>query len=387
MTENFIQGKLTEFMDNKDQVSRRKFLKNSMLAAGGITLASNVKISDLYAVIWPESDYLLRNNVYDPSTLAIRSRPSPDAPEIRKMQEDECLPWVKEVIGENPLWNPKKIWVETPEGFIYGSFIQKVRNLPNIPIKDLPKHGEENGFWAEVTVPYVNLDPVNGNVFSPHFQVIKRELWRLYYGQVIWVDAIDVQDDEMVKYRVTERFGSYGDAFWADATKFRQITEEETSPIHPDVEGKKIIVNVDQQSLSCYEGANEVYFCRVSSGKKKDLNWLPVEYWRTPPGTHWIDRKLISLHMSASDGQGTGWDLFGVGWTSFFASGGVAIHSTFWHRNYGVPQSHGCVNVRPEDAKWIFRWSTPVVSYAEGEKTDSSTYTGTVVEVIDNEDF
>ena len=89
--------------------------------------------------------------------------------------------------------------------------------------------------------------------------------------------------------------------------------------------------------------------------------------------------------MSANDGQGTGWDLFGVGWTSFFASGGVAIHSTFWHNNYGVTQSHGCVNVRPEDAKWIFRWTTPLVTYSEGEKTDSSSYTGTVIEVIDNE--
>jgi hypothetical protein len=44
----------------------------------------------------------------------------------------------------------------------------------------------------------------------------------------------------------------------------------------------------------------------------------------------------------------------------------VAIHSTFWHYNYGTPVSHGCVNCLPEDAKWIFRWTSPAVVYDPG---------------------
>jgi hypothetical protein len=44
----------------------------------------------------------------------------------------------------------------------------------------------------------------------------------------------------------------------------------------------------------------------------------------------------------------------------------VAIHSTFWHNNYGDTMSHGCVNVTPEDAKWIFRWSDPAVRFDPG---------------------
>jgi lipoprotein-anchoring transpeptidase ErfK/SrfK len=49
----------------------------------------------------------------------------------------------------------------------------------------------------------------------------------------------------------------------------------------------------------------------------------------------------------------------------------VAVHSTFWHNNFGVPMSHGCVNARPEDAKFIFRWTLPKVTYEPGDLTIS----------------
>ncbi len=64
-----------------------------------------------------------------------------------------------------------------------------------------------------------------------------------------------------------------------------------------------------------------------------------------------------------------GWDLPGIGWTSLFVGEGVAIHSTFWHNNFGEPMSHGCVNAKPEDAKWIFRWVQPAVPFDSGDVT------------------
>jgi hypothetical protein len=47
----------------------------------------------------------------------------------------------------------------------------------------------------------------------------------------------------------------------------------------------------------------------------------------------------------------------------------VAIHSTFWHNNFGTARSHGCVNVLPDDAKWVFRWTTPEVTLELGDIT------------------
>ena len=77
-----------------------------------------------------------------------------------------------------------------------------------------------------------------------------------------------------------------------------------------------------------------------------------------------------------------GYELFAVSWTSIFATRGVAIHATYWHSNYGEPMSHGCVNVLPEDARWVYLWSLPTTPYAEG-KIEQSGYSGTKVEVIE----
>jgi lipoprotein-anchoring transpeptidase ErfK/SrfK len=106
-----------------------------------------------------------------------------------------------------------------------------------------------------------------------------------------------------------------------------------------------------------------VYFCRISSGAKFDAEGNAVDTWSTPPGDHPISRKLIALHMS---GQLTG-DWPAVGWTSIFAPGGVAIHSTYWHNYFGIPRSHGCVNCAPDDAKWVWRWTVPTVSLEPGD--------------------
>jgi len=103
--------------------------------------------------------------------------------------------------------------------------------------------------------------------------------------------------------------------------------------------------------------------------------------WATPIGAFPIWRKLISLHMSGGT-TGGGWDLPGIGWTSLFVGSGVAIHSTFWHNNFGEPMSRGCVNASPEDAKWVFRWTMPVVTYNPGDTTVAWPG-GTKVEVIE----
>ncbi|KAA3644038.1 MAG: hypothetical protein DWQ07_18150 [Chloroflexi bacterium] len=57
----------------------------------------------------------------------------------------------------------------------------------------------------------------------------------------------------------------------------------------------------------------------------------------------------------------------------FFAPGGYAFHGTYWHNNYGIQMSRGCVNMRNEDAKWLFRWLEPVTVSAKVEQTGYGT--------------
>lgn len=369
--------------DKLDRISRRIFLQKSILSAGGFAFTKKLSVLPSLLADFPESEWLGRNNVYLPNVLRIRTRPSVDAAEIRDVREDECLPWLREVIGEAPMGRRNRRWVETPEGFIYAPSLQRVKNEPNEPQIDLLQSGGEVGMWVEVTVPYVNMELANVSPNSPWLQEAPQQLWRMYYGQVIWVDEIRINPDGLVMYRLNERYGSYGDILWADARAFRVITPEEIAPINPDAQDKRIVINVNTQSLSCFEGNNEVFYCQVSTGKKFDDFGQPKDTWATPPGSHWIWRKLISLHMSGGE-SGAGWDTMGIGWTSLFVGQGVAIHSTFWHNDFGVPRSHGCVNVTAENAKWIFRWTNPFVSYNPGDITDN-TFQGTRIEVVDTE--
>jgi len=59
------------------------------------------------------------------------------------------------------------------------------------------------------------------------------------------------------------------------------------------------------------------------------------------------------------------YELPGVPWVSFFHETGVAFHGTYWHTDFGIPRSHGCVNMRPEEAKWLYRWTTPMAPASE----------------------
>ncbi len=53
---------------------------------------------------------------------------------------------------------------------------------------------------------------------------------------------------------------------------------------------------------------------------------------------------------NAPSGDYTGFDLPGVPWVSYFTSDGIALHGAYWHIDFGVPHSHGCVNMTPEAA-------------------------------------
>ena len=359
-----------------EKISRRSFLKLSLLSAGALAFrpweTSGFSLED-----WPEGQLLGRNCMG--GMINMRQKPSVNSAVVQTLYEDAVFEWGREVIGEAPSGVFSKRWVETPNGYVYAPTVQPVKYIPNIPIETLPVHGEEAGFWAEVTVPYVDLVMDNPPARSPWFKEI--QFPRLYFSQVMWVDQIQKSESGQVLYRINEKAGSYGDIFWADASAFRVITEDEIAPLSPEVENKKIVVNLSHQTLSCYEDNREVYFCRISSGAKFNASGEAVDEWSTPPGEHPIWRKLVSIHMSGG-GTGAGWDTPGVAWTSLFVGDGVAIHSTFWHNDFGTQRSHGCVNTKPEDAKWVFRWTSPVVGYLPGDITVEWPG-GTIVDVVE----
>ncbi len=348
--------------------SRRDFIRVAGLGLGA--LAFNPKLplgSPGRLPQFPAGDRLGRvavtPNFY---STQVKAQPSENAATVRNAAQDEVVVWQREVVGTSVSGRTNTRWVETPEGFIYAVDLQPVRNVPNTPLTAIP--AGKSGFWVEVTVPYVDLAIQNAPI-SPgvKYTLETNQPLRLYYGQVAWIDQVGGDGAGNVLYRFNEApqhgYG-YGDVFVADATAFHVLTEQDVAPINPNVDpaNKKIIIDATagRQTLSCYEGNTEVYFCRVSTGYGDTFS--------TPTGDQAIAWKIFSIHMAANTGSDSGYDTMAVPWPVFFnTNAGAAIHGAFWHNDFGVRRSHGCVNVSPEDAKWIFRWTTPAITLDQSE--------------------
>jgi lipoprotein-anchoring transpeptidase ErfK/SrfK len=351
-------------------ISRRDFIKLSIGAIGSLAFSPWLGWMEAQKD-FPDADKLGR---VCQGKVFVRSRPYVNANVVKEIYDDEVVVWLRDVVGENPGVG-SSTWAETPDGYIYAPRLQPCKVKLNAPVNTLPETSMGKGMWVEATVPYVEMQVTN-----PSMSLQNGEKSRLYYNQVVWVDDLKTGEDGKVYYRVHEKYG-YGAMFWAAGEAFRPLTDDDLSPISPDVSTKKIIVDLSHQTLSAYEDKHEVFFCRISSGGKFDKDGNPSDKWSTPLGQHPIYRKLISLYMS---GPITGnWP--GVAWTSLITGEGVAVHSTYWHNEFGVPRSHGCINVSPENAKWIFRWTIPNVSADPGEVDVHTAWppVGTVVEVIE----
>ncbi len=361
-------------------IPRREFLKLGLFGIGTVAMRPWLKWANLQTD-WPDAERLGRITV---GKIDLRSRPSADAPSVGVLYEDNVVVWLREVVGEPTFVSQSRRWVETPDGYIYAPNVQPVRNYPNQPVAQLPATSLGNGMWAEVSIPHTQIFLENATPSSPwlKYAVEYSLVPRLYYTQVVWIDEIRTNSQGQVLYRVNEKYGP-GDLFWAAAEAFRPLTNDDLTPIHPEAENKKVVVDVTptRQMMSCYEGNTEVYTCLISSGAKWNAAGEIVEKWGTPIGPHPIWRKAISIHMSGGQ-TATGYDLPGIAWTSLFTGEGVAIHSTFWHNDFGTPRSHGCVNASPEDAKFVFRWTLPHIPSDPGDLTVQMPG-GTTVEVIE----
>ena len=112
---------------------------------------------------------------------------------------------------------------------------------------------------------------------------------------------------------------------------------------------KWIDINLTTQSVVAYEGDWPVFSSLVSTG----LPRTP-----TPPGTYKVFTKLVADDMrGGSVAAGDAYFLPQVPYVMYFLEGGYAIHGTYWHSNFGNPMSRGCVNLTPQNAKWLFDWA------------------------------
>jgi lipoprotein-anchoring transpeptidase ErfK/SrfK len=292
------------------------------------------------------------------ATLPLRARPDAESAQVGKKYADNLVEIVREVIGRGPAIDPHNHrWFETPEGYLWAPYVFPMDFRVNAPLTEIPG----GKIWVEVTVPWLQ-GRVAPNVYAPDFPLQPGDRPAvLYYASVYPATKIVTDEAGRVWYFLDELEAP----IYARAEGLRPISAEEVAPISPDVDDKLIVVTLNKslQTLSAYENGKEVYYAVISSGGYN----AEKQTWATPVGEHPIWRKRIGLRMGGGDLE-TGYDLVGVGWVSLFSGHGEAIHSTYWHNDFGIPKSHGCINARPEDAQWIFRWTAPPVEYPFGDR-------------------
>lgn len=112
--------------------------------------------------------------------------------------------------------------------------------------------------------------------------------------------------------------------------------------------GRFILVDLSDSRVYAYEDGKFVFTALGSMG---------VAATPTVLGKYKIYQRYTAQIMS-----GPGYYLPNVEWVQYFYQG-YALHGAYWHNNWGQPMSHGCVNLRNEDAKWLYDFGeigTPV---------------------------
>jgi lipoprotein-anchoring transpeptidase ErfK/SrfK len=325
-------------------LSRRDFFK-----LGGLSLGSLAFSPSLQNLIGFDDSFLVRVAT---NSVSVYNRPTDKSAIKSTWFRDELLHVYEEVTVDEPVHNP--VWYRVWGGYIHRARLQRVKVLYN---ETLPSLNLEEGFRRlfEVTVP-----------FTETWRTSQAYGWqklgfRLYYGSAHWVEAIEAGPNGEAWYRVYDDLTGF--PYYVNPMHLRAIPLKDLEPISPDVpfEKKRIEVNLTTQTLIAYENDKEALKTTIASGIPNGPRGADGLSTKTPSGEHHILDKMPNKHMGNGNlfADADDYELPGVPWTLFFTAQGHAFHGTYWHQNFGVPMSRGCINMRTEEANWLFRWAMP----------------------------
>jgi lipoprotein-anchoring transpeptidase ErfK/SrfK len=341
-------------------LARRTFLKLAALSLGGLA-AGRLPPEDQ-----PPAFGLGRSTAFN---IAVQAEAKPGAKVLRRLLRDEVVTILEEIQGtDGPEGNPR--WFRLLDGYVHSAHLQQVRFQENPVAYDFP----ETGRLMEVTVPFTQSHK------TPH--PMGALLYRLYYQAAVWVMGTSVDELGNAWYRIRdERLGA---KYYVSAPHLRAFTPEELAPIRPEIPpaAKRIEVDLTRQQLTAFENDAPVLVTAISSGWLRKNPQPGESRTVTPTGSFRIYQKVPSRHMG--NGQLTSnrdaYELPGVPFVSFFHLWGTAFHGAYWHNDFGRPCSQGCINMRPDEARWIYRWSLPSPPYAPNPPQVEN---GTIVRLYD----
>ena len=263
------------------------------------------------------------------------------------------------ILGEThaPFSAHNDLWYETELGYAHSAWILPIKVYPP---QDFIADIGEWGMWGQVSQIYTEA------YTQPALNAGRK--YRFYGSTVYHVIETHLDDDNVGWYKVVDDYPPRSHSYqWVLARDLRRIPKAELAPIRPFSGNKHIEVDLSTQTLVCYEGEKAVFNTKTASGVGGEL--------ATPIGEHCVLLKQASRHMSnvpyadlpeeEQPAPGDIFDLPGVPWNIFFDLSGTAIHGAYWHNDFGIRRSHGCINVSCAAARFIYRWTHPLGGYED----------------------
>jgi lipoprotein-anchoring transpeptidase ErfK/SrfK len=281
-------------------------------------------------------------------------------PKKREYQTAIVLPQLK---SNGPNWLLPALL--TGAGFVLVGFILFFAlTSPALAsfVKEVGAPKQEN-LWAPAQVPKPSVTPIDGSAFAVQAADTPTSLPTEAAATSVPTDALiptsaptataapsqtDVPTEAATATpAVTETPGTMAMEILADTPTSAYVAPTRSAPKAPVASSgngaRWIDVNLSSQMVYAHEGDTVVNSFLVSTG-----TWIHP----TVTGKFAIYIKLRSGSMS-----GPGYYLPNVPYIMYFYKS-YGLHGTYWHSNFGTPMSHGCVNLRTDDAAWLYNWSS-----------------------------
>jgi hypothetical protein len=142
-----------------------------------------------------------------------------------------------------------------------------------------------------------------------------------------------------------------------DDGRFLKIDPPKEWPSWATPNRRWLEISILNQTLVAYDGQVPAYATLVSTGA--DGLGDPEKTHSTVRGAFLIHTKHVTATMD-NDEADDRFDLRDIPYVQYFHKG-YAIHAAYWHDGFGTPRSHGCINVHPTDAAWLFGFTDPPV--------------------------
>lgn len=246
-------------------------------------------------------------------------------------------------------------------------------------------------FYRTIRGAFVRAERVLENEPPTHRGVVLGQHWQLPVAFVFRTGARRVRRTESGTFRndgTIARHTAYpvGDSMrrgrheytvarggYATRRSAVRIAEATDRPTEIATGERWIHVDLSEQTLVAYEDETPVFATTVSTGR---------EGFETPTGLFRVRSKHVSTTMDDLNAGEESYLIEDVPWTMYF-EGSYALHAAFWHHSFGRVRSHGCVNLAPADARWIFQWSTPTLPAAWHGMFSDESHVGTWIYITE----